>query len=280
MRPPLAKTAPSVWTVVTPHLLDGIDLGTESIPAFADIDGDGDLDLVVGTKIEPNNPRTGGLYWFENVGSRTVPNFQLRGHLTVLPVFHDAPALGDLDGDGLPDLVVGQFQDAVAWYHNSGTSGAGRFVLVDSAVVRLPRGSNGVPELYDIDGDGDLDLFLGDASGRIALFRNDGTTRAPHFTLVSDDYLGVRAGRRAVPRFVDLNGDGVAELVIGTEQGGAPPVFRRLVRDSSIAVDLPSYAAPAFADLFGAGVKDLFVGNEGGGILYFRSRARQIVPSK
>ena len=134
--------------------------------------------------------------------------------------------------------------------------------------------------MYDIDGDGDLDLFLGDASGRIALFRNDGTTRAPHFTLVSDDYLGVRAGRRAVPRFVDLNGDGVAELVIGTEQGGAPPVFRRLVRDSSLAVDLPSYAAPAFADLFGGGVKDLFVGNEGGGILYFRSRAQQIVPSK
>jgi uncharacterized protein (DUF2141 family) len=276
----IRQTVSSVWTVVTPHLLDGIDLGSESIPAFADIDGDGDLDLVVGTKIEPNNLRTGGLYWFENVAARTMPQFQLRGHLTVLPVFHDAPALGDLDGDGLPDLVVGQFQDAVAWYHNSGTSGAGRFVLVDSAVVRLPRGSNGVPELYDIDGDGDLDLFLGDASGRIAFFRNDGTARAPHFILVSDDYLGARAGRRAVPRFVDLDGDGVAELVIGTEQGGAPAVFRKLARDSGLAVDLPSYAAPAFADVFGAGAKDLFVGNEGGGILYFRNRAQRIVPSK
>ena len=277
----IQQTAPNVWTVVTPHLLDGIDLGIESIPAFADIDGDGDLDLVVGTKIEPNNPRTGGLYWFENVGSRTTPQFQLRGHLTVLPVFHDAPALGDLDGDGLPDLVVGQFQDAVAWYHNSGTSGAGRFVLVDSAVVRLPRGSNGVPELHDIDGDGDLDLFLGDASGRIAFFRNDGTARAPHFTLVSDDYLGgARAGRRAVPRFVDLNGDGVAELVIGTEQGGPPAVFRKLARDSGLAADLPAYAAPAFADVFGAGAKDLFVGNEGGGLVYFRNRAQRMVPSR
>ncbi|HEV2672112.1 MAG TPA: VCBS repeat-containing protein, partial [Gemmatimonadales bacterium] len=276
----LDQTAAGVWTVVTAHLLDAIDLGTESIPAFADIDGDGDLDLIVGTKIEPNNPRTGGLYWFENVGSRSAPNFQLRGHLTVLPVFHDAPALGDLDGDGLPDLVLGQFQDAVAWYRNSGKSGAGRFVLVDSEVVRLPRGSNGVPELYDIDCDGDLDLFVGDASGRIAFFRNDGTPRAPHFTLVSDDYLGVRAGRRAVPRFVAVSGDCVAELVIGTEQGGAPPVFRKLARDSSLAVDLPSYAAPAFADLFGTGVKDLFAGNEGGGILYYRNRAQRIAPSK
>jgi hypothetical protein len=252
----LDQTAPGVWSIATTHVLDGIDLGAETIPAFADIDGDGDLDLVVGTKIEPDNPKTGGLYWFENAGSRTAPAFRLRGHLNVLSVFHQAPALGDLDGDGLPDLVVGQFQDAVAWYHNTGKSGADRFVLVDSAVVRLPRGSNGVPELYDIDGDGDLDLFVGDAGGRIAFFRNDGTRQAPHFVLVSDDYLGKRVGRRAVPRFWKH------VLIVGTEQGG---------RDSIFGVRLPPYAAPAFADIRGTGRPDLFVGGAGGGIFYFRA---------
>jgi hypothetical protein len=252
----LDQTAPGAWSIATSHLLDGIDLGAETIPAFADLDGDGDLDLVVGTKIEPANSRAGGLYWFENTGSRTAPSFQLRGHLTVLPVFHNAPALGDLDGDGRPDLVVGQFQDAVAWYHNSGKSGADRFVLVDSAVVRLPRGSNGVPELYDIDHDGDLDLFVGDAGGRIAFFRNDGSRLTPHFGLVSDDYLGTRAGRRVVPRF--LNG----VLVVGTERGG---------RDSTLGVRWPPYAAPAFADIRGTGTPDVFVGGAGGGIVYFRA---------
>ena len=251
----LDQTAPGTWTVRTPHLLDGIDLGAETIPAFADIDGDGDLDLLVGTKIEPDNPRSGGIYWFENIGSRTAPALQLRGRLAVLPAFHDAPALGDLDGDGLPDLVVGQFQDAVAWYHNSGKSGPGRFVLVDSALVRLPRGSNAVPELHDIDGDGDLDLFLGDAAGRIAFFRNDGSKTAPHFVLITDDYLGKRAGRRAVPRFVN------GRLIVGTEAGGL---------DTSLGVRLPPYAAPAFADVRGTGVPDLFVGGAGGGIVYYR----------
>jgi hypothetical protein len=265
------QTSPGSWQVVTTHMLDQVDLGSESIPVFGDIDGDGDLDLVVGTKIEPSNPRTGGLYWFENVGSRTAPSFQLRGHLSVLPAFHEAPALGDLDGDGLPDLVIGQFQDAVAWYRNSGVRGAGRFVLVDSSLVRLPRGSNGVPELYDVDRDGDLDLFIGDASGRIAFFKNDGTTRATHFTLVSDDYLGRRGGRRVVPRFVDLNGDGVAEVVLGTEQGG---------RDSTLGVVLPAYAAPAFADLWGRGAQDLFVGNAGGGVVYYRTSVLRSSPSK
>ena len=264
------QSAPGTWTVVTHHLLDHIDLGTESIPAFGDIDGDGDLDLVVGTKIEPANQRSGGLYWFENVGGRTAPRFQLRGHLTVLPAFHQAPALGDLDGDGLPDLVLGQFQDAVGWYRNTGASGGGRFVLVDSAMIRLPRGSNGVPELYDIDGDGDFDLFLGDASGRIAFFKNEGSARGPRFALVSDDYLGVRAGRRAVPRVGDLDRDGVTELVLGSEAAGRPAVFRRLVRDSALAVALPAYSAPVFADVTGDGVQDLLAGTEGGGIVFFR----------
>ncbi len=150
--------------------------------------------------------------------------------------------------------MVGQFQDAVAWYHNSGKSGADRFVLVDSAIVRLPRGSNGVPELYDADRDGDLDLFLGDAGGRIAFFRNDGSRQAPHFVLVSDDYLGKRVGRRVVPRFVNQ------VLIVGTEKGG---------RDSTLGVHLPPYAAPAFADIRGTGTPDLFVGGAGGGIPYF-----------
>jgi len=252
----LDQTAPNTWSVITPHLLDGIDLGAETIPAVGDIDGDGDLDVVVGTKIEPDNPRSGGLYWLENTGSRTAPELRLRGHLVILPLFHNAPALGDLDGDGLPDLVVGQFQDAVAWYRNSGKAGAERFVLVDSAVVRLPRGSNGVPELHDVDGDGDLDLLLGDAGGRIALFRNDGSRRAPRFVLASDDYLGRRVGRRVVPRFLG------AALVFGTEQERA---------DSTLGVRLPAYAAPAFADLEASGIPDLLVGTQGGGLIFFRA---------
>jgi hypothetical protein len=250
----LDQTAPNLWTVTTTRLLDGVDLGAETIPAFGDVDGDGDLDLLVGTKIEPDNQRSGGLYWFENTGTRSAPALRLHGHLTVLPAFHLAPALGDLDADGLPDLVIGQFQDAVAWYRNGGADGAGRFVLVDSAAVRLPRGSNGVPELHDIDRDGDLDLFVGDAGGRIAFFKNEGSKQAPRFVLQSDDYLGTRVGRRVVPRFMN------DVLVVGTERAGV---------DSTLGVRLPAYAAPAFADLRGTGTPDLVVGGAGGGLQYF-----------
>jgi hypothetical protein len=281
----LDQTQPGVWSVVTTHLLDGIDLGTETIPAFGDLDGDGDLDLVIGTKIDPADPKRGSLFWFENVGTRTAPRLAARGRLDVKPAFHYAPALGDLDGDGRPDLVIGEFQDAVAWYRNTGAGGAAgaqRFVLEDSAVVRLPRGSNGVPELVDIDGDGDLDLFLGDAAGRIAFFRNDGSPSALRFSLVSDDFLGERVGRRVVPRFVDVTGDGLPDAVIAGEAGGSPVVFRnvgtrrggapRFSRDTTLAVVLPLYAAPTFADIWSTGRLDLFSGGASGGILYYRPK--------
>jgi hypothetical protein len=273
----LDQTGPDRWTVVTTRLLDGLDLGSESVPAFADVDGDGDSDLVVGTKIEPEDLHQGGLYWLENVGSRTEPSFRLRGRLAVAPAFHYAPALGDLDGDGRPDLVLGQFHDAIAWYRNAGGTGTPRFTLVDSAIARLPHGSNAVPTLHDIDGDGDLDLFVGESSGRILFFRNEGTPRAPRFVLVTDDYLGGKISRRTAPRFAAIYGDGLPALIVGNELG-PPVVFRnqgtrsdpRWVRDTTMSLHLPPYSTPAFADLAGAGRPYLFSGGAGGGIVCYR----------
>ncbi|HTS90102.1 MAG TPA: VCBS repeat-containing protein [Gemmatimonadales bacterium] len=274
----LDQTGPLAWTVRTTHLLDAVDLGSESVPALVDLDGDGDSDLVVGTKIEPDNLHRGGLYWFENTGSRTKPEFRLRGQLDVAPAFQYAPAFGDLDGDGKPDLILGQFHDAVAFYHNDGTPGHPHFTLVDSAIVRLPHGSNAVPALVDIDGDGRLDLFLGESSGRILFFRNEGTPAVPRFVLVTDDFLGEKLGRRTAPRFADLFGDGLPSLIVGTEHG-PPVIFRnvgtrhepRFVRDSTFAFHLPPYSTPVFGDLRGTGRLDLLSGGAGGGMVYYRA---------
>jgi len=83
--------------------------------------------------------------------------------------------------------------------------------------------------------------------------------RSMSHSLASDDYVGRRVGRRAVPRFLD------DVLIVGTEQGG---------RDSVLGVRPPPYAAPAFADLRGVGKPDLFVGQAGGGIAYFSAKPR------
>jgi hypothetical protein len=270
------RTGPEEWIVRTSRLLDGLDLGSESIPAAADLDGDGDLDLVVGTKIDPDDFHQGALFWLENTGSARAPAFRLRGKLAVEPAFHYAPAFGDLDGDGIADLVLGQFHATLSWYRLQRTAQGPRLVLVDSALAQLPHGSNAVPTLADLDGDGDQDLFVGQSSGRVLFFRNDGNAGTPHFTLVTEDFVPDKLGRRTAPRFADLFGDGRLSLIVGTERGEAA-IYRnqgtrgepRLVRDSSLPIHLPPYSTPLPVDLFGTGQPALLSGGSGGGLVYF-----------
>ncbi|MEP7324444.1 MAG: VCBS repeat-containing protein [Gemmatimonadota bacterium] len=273
----LEQTGRLEFTLRTQAYLPSIDVGSESSPALVDLDGDGDLDLVLGSKIRPDNGKSGGLYWWENRGSARAPEWHEAGALPIGGDFHYAPAFGDLDGDGDPDLLLGTWRDGLPYYRNDGTRQVPHWVLADSALVRLTRGSYATPALVDIDGDGDLDLFVGESSGEINFYRNDGTARQPRFTLVSDVFNGIEAGRRSSPAFSDLDGDGDQDLVIGTESG-ALVLYRnsgtrqvpRFVLDASFSLPLPPLSAPAFADVDGDGRPELFAGTASGGVVVFR----------
>lgn len=269
----LTRSAANGWTVRAHALLPILDVGSESIPALADLDGDGDLDLLLANKLDPDRLTTSLVYAFENVGTPTAPALRGRGALPLAGRYHFAPAVGDLDDDGRPDLLLGQFGAAVSWHRGTGP---GAFALFDSAVVTITRGSNTVPTLGDLDGDGDLDLLVGEASGWLNYYRNDGTPAAPAFALVSDEWAGIRVGRRSAPLLADLDGDGDLDLLVGAEQG-VLALFRnqgtrqaaRFVRDATFVLEVPALAAPATGDLDGDGDLDLVVGGIGGGLVYF-----------
>ena len=258
-----------------------VDVGSESIPSFADLDGDGDLDMLLTNKLDPDATQTSRLYHFENVGSPREPSFQQRAHIPLLTMYHYAPAPGDLDGDGDLDMLVGTWNRGVALYLNEGTRAEPDFVLQDTTFVRLTRGSNSAPALTDIDDDGDLDLFIGESSGELNFYRNVGTAQAPSFDLVTDRFGEIDAGRRSFPAFADVDGDGDDDLLLGREEGGvllyrregstsnSDPVF---VLDSTFTLPLPNYSTPSLVDIDGDGDLDVFSGGLGGGLIFLEGR--------
>ena len=260
----------------TTNFIDGIDVGSESTVTLADIDGDGDHDMLVGNKIDRATLQRARLYVFENTGTARQPRMQLVDTLDLASSYHYAPAVADLTGDGLPDLLLGTWNDHVLFFVNTGGSGRERWAQDTTRTVRLTRGSNSTPALVDIDGDGDLDLFVGEASGTINFYRNTGSPTDPRFELVSDELDGIDVGRRSHPSFIDADGDGDFDMVVGREEGGGI-VFRnegtasefRFVRDDTVVLPLPPLGTPSFADLDGDGRVELVSGNLSGGVYFF-----------
>jgi hypothetical protein len=266
----------SGYQIKTTRFLHTIDVGSESVPAFADLNGDGLLDMLVGNKLDPKHNERARLYYFRNTGTAQAPAFALTDTLDASIAFHYAPALGDIDKDGDADLLLGTWNEGVHLYRNEGGKQEPRFVRDTAATIRFERGSNFSPTLADVDADGDLDLLVGEASGEINFVRNTGSETSPQFKVESEAWQGIDAGRRSLPGLADIDGDGDLDLVLGQENTGA--VFyrndgtageARFVK-AELQIALPPMAAPVFVDLNGDGKLELVTGSLSGGLTYWR----------
>jgi len=256
--------------------LGQIDVGGESVPALGDLDGDGDLDLLVGTKMDPDHPEASVIHRFENVGSPVAPELRMVDVLRPGDSYHYAPVLGDLDGDGDLDLVVGTWNDGVLLVRNEGTVEAPDFGGAGEVIAEITRGSNTTPALADLDGDGDLDLVVGEASGELNLFENVGSPSEVELVLVSDQFGAIDVGRRSHPSFLDVNGDGRLDLVVGAEDRGGRVYLNggdgTFVEAEGATIPLPPYGAPTYGDLDGDGAVDVIAGTLAGGLVFLRGR--------
>jgi FG-GAP-like repeat len=186
-----------------------------------DIDGDGDLDIVVLNRGQDNVLINNGTGFF---GDETAQRFPVTTDTT------RGGGLADLDGDGDLDLVVGNSRgETAALYFND----AGVFVAGDLGMAPLAGETISGLELGDLDGDGDLDVYLPNAGpfvmghgflgGPDRYFRNNGRGHfvertAIHFRPPDDPTTDAAFG--------DIDADGDVDLVVGNSgENGNERVF-------------------------------------------------------
>lgn len=262
---------------VTSRLVSMLDVGSESIPVLVDLNGNGRLDLVVGNKIDQEDNRNGSLTVYWNEGRAGAPRFVRGPQMDVGGGYHPAPAFGDLTGDGRLDMILGTWSDELRYLRHDGSSDPTAFELVDSVFVKIPRGRNTTPTLGDLDGDGDLDLLIGESSGTVNYYENVGTPLRPEFRLVTEEFASIRVGRRSFPLLVDLDGNGLLDLLVGSENDGVF-VYRNVgtrtspdfVADGTLDAGIHGLSAPALGDLTGNGAYDVLIGAIGGGLFYYQ----------
>jgi Ca2+-binding RTX toxin-like protein len=246
--------------------LNGINVGIYSTPVFGDLDGDGDLDMIAGEE-------DGTLNYFQNTGTATAPVFAAPVAIGSDVGLFSAPALGDLDGDGDLDMIVGEEDGVLNYFQNTGTATAPVFTAPVSIGSNVGLAST--PALGDLDGDGDLDMVVGERDGVLNYFENTGTATSPNFT-TPPNTIGSDVGDFSTPALGDLDGDGDLDMVAGEEDGvlnyfentgtTAVPVFAAPV---TIGNDAGIASAPALADMNGDGYLDIVVGRFDGDFVTF-----------
>lgn len=218
-----------------------IDVYGAPNPCIADFDGDGDLDLICGEFVD-------GLTWFENVGTRTEPRFaagrqianaagDIRFHIEMI-----VPVVKDWDGDGRPDLIVGDEDGRVAWVRNTGKVRDGMPQFESPVYFRqradlVKFGALSTPCAFDWDGDGKTDIIAGNSAGEIAFIRNvsggaNPVWDAPKLFTAGGAPIHIQAGENGsiqgpaerkwgytVLSVADWDGDGLPDIIVNSIWG-------------------------------------------------------------
>ncbi|MBL7190617.1 VCBS repeat-containing protein [bacterium] len=238
----------NIGTASEPHFtleyinFPGIAPAAYLSPEFVDIDADGDYDLFHGWYTSNSE---GKLALYENTGTPEIPQLEVITY-DLLGPFNDgevSPALCDIDNDGDFDLFIGSEWGNIIYYRNDGDSSRFNFNLMNENYQNIDVGLLAKPFFYDIDQDGDYDLFVGCGMYNTYFFENIGNPNWANFVEVSSSWENAEnhSGYSA-PCLVDIDNDDDADLFIGGADGGV--TFYRNQANPSTVVLMVSISPP------------------------------------
>ena len=248
-------------------------------PAFGDLDGDDDLDLVVGSG-------AGKLSLYRNDGNQNEASWtKVTDSLVDFKQGpNPSPLLFDLDGDGDLDLIVGTENGRVLFYRNDGEAAAGIFKQDKKALAKIRAGRSAAPAAAQVDGDGQMDLVIGNFAGKLLAYVRKGKAQSLNFTLYDRRFMAVDVGVSSTPTLGDVDRDDKPDLLIGSDQGKLTDYVRTGISkknptgwgkgpDFFKKMKFPAVSRPALVDIDDDGDVDLLVGTGKGTIYFYRNDA-------
>jgi len=250
-----------IYSLITDDYMNLSSSGIEKnmIPTFADVDGDGDEDMIIGDY-------NGVLHFFTNTaGPGNTANFVLTAPqltdidgITIDVGLHAAPTFIDLDEDGDFDLVIGE-RNGNLNYYESKSSVAPSYTLVSDSLgfVKVNYGGTSIgmsiPRFFD-NANGATQLFVGSMHGEIEHFNNIDGNLSGYFNQVTSQVSDISVGLQSAPAVTDVNGDNYPDLLVGNKRGGLqisigdPSITS--VSDNFKSIDFELFPNPARETMF------------------------------
>ncbi|MDF2435658.1 MAG: repeat protein [Bacteroidota bacterium] len=200
---------------------------TNMVPAFGDLDMDGDADMIIGGA-------DGRLHYFQNIATAgSIANFVLTqanlknssGRLIDVGDYA-APQIFDVDNDGKNDIIIGSSSGRLSYFHHTGsvTSSVPRMDSITNFLgkfrVNQPNYFTGYSFPFMFREAGNTKLLCGTQLGYLRKYGNIDGNLTGTFTLNDSTYLNIREGERTALCGADVNNDGLMDVVIGNYQGG------------------------------------------------------------
>ena len=273
---------------------------------YVDITNDGINDLITTTNSENNSENFESCWIYQNSGQNTFPDFNfiqkdfLQKDMVELGT-SAFPTFYDYNNDGLNDLIIGNYGyfipnndpiSSLALFENTGNDSVPEYNLINRDWLNISTinlnttpglnipALNLTPTFGDLNGDNNKDLIIGDADGKLHLFINTGNG---NFQLTSANYQNIDVGQFAYPQLIDVNRDGMMDLIVGEQDGTINfmpnsgsinnAVFDTIITNwGGIDVDQSfintGFSTPKLYD--SSGVYQLFIGSFSGSIYQFK----------